>query len=72
MGDLHRFDPAADRWTNLTDLAAGSAPMARFGHGMAGAGISVYVFGGCGSNGAESAHSVFFVWLKQIVCAHDS
>ncbi len=71
MGDLHRFDPAAGLWTNLTDLTAGSAPTARFGHGMAGAGTAVYVFGGCSSSGEDNAHSIFLVQLEQSVRAQE-
>jgi hypothetical protein len=51
MRDLHRLDPAGTGWTNLTGRAAGTPPAARFGHGMAGAGAAVYVFGGCGPDG---------------------
>lgn len=52
MRDLHRFDPSPTGgvWTQLT---AGGAPSARYGHGMAAIGSTIYVFGGCDSSSGE-------------------
>eukprot|EP00961_Rhodomonas_salina_P267544 3615042-Rhodomonas_salina.2 len=46
FADLHEYDIAAARWTNLTDLSSGTPPGARTWAAMASVGGKVYVHGG--------------------------
>ena len=47
LGDLHAYDPARRRWTDLSAPAAGVPAPARLGHGFAAAGGRLFVSCGC-------------------------
>ena len=47
LNDLHRFDPAAGAWTDLSGAAAlGAVPPPRYSPGLASVGDRLFVFGG--------------------------
>ena len=49
--DLHVYDPADMAWTNISTVASGTPPSARYGHGFAWAGGKLYVHGGTDDSG---------------------
>jgi hypothetical protein len=51
LGDLHVYEPANGTWTDLTETAGGTWPIARFHHGLTSAGGLIYLFGGSGGQG---------------------
>ena len=59
LSDLHVFDPAAIVWKDLSGVAEGAPPAARWGHGFTSAGGRLYVHGGvdAGGNLLSDLHS---------------
>ncbi len=51
LADFHVFEPANGTWTDLTESAGGTWPVARYRHGMTTAGGLIYLFGGFGGRG---------------------
>ena len=47
LGDLHSFDPVAKVWMDLSLVASGKPPAARFGQGFTSAGDKLFMHGGC-------------------------
>ncbi len=46
LGDLHSYDIAAHKWTDLSNISNGVSPSPRWGHGFATAGGRLYLHGG--------------------------
>ncbi len=46
LQDLHVYDPATMAWTDLSAIASGTRPPARWGHGFTSAGGKLYVHRG--------------------------
>ena len=55
LGDFFQYDPVNISWTELTVAVSGTPPLPREGHGFASAGSKLYLHGGYGNNGAQSA-----------------
>ena len=52
LGDLHRFDPAALCWVDITSSTHGNAPQPSKGHGFTAIAESLFLFGGFAAKGA--------------------
>ena len=52
LGDLHRLDPDALRWVDLTSSTHGSAPQPSKGNGFTAVAESLFLFGGFAAGGA--------------------
>ena len=67
MNDLFVLDPSNNTWSDLTNIATGPRPSARYGHGFTSADNKLFVFGGSTNNG-ESARGVEWkAWVSGLV-----